>query len=328
MPEPPTWRTALGQIIKKPGARQRLAEALGITSVTLWRWVEHISDPRPDKLRRLLAMLPEEQAMLLPLITQEFPAFSMVVSETEEGSEEIPSAFYAHVHDLLATLPSWQTFWSLRKLILQQAYEHLDPDHRNVVITLARCFPPADGHRVRSLHVLMGVGVAPWGGDLDQQNIFLGAESVAGRAASSGQPQTIQNLQESRLLPPPNMAGLASMSIYPLRRASRIGGTCAFVSAQTEYFVPSRLTLVQQYANLLALTFAPEDFYAPQDIGLAVMPPPPLQVPYLADFYKRVTHVLREAQETGQAITNAQAEQVVWRHLEDELAHLALVTEG
>jgi len=327
MPEQPTWRTVLRQIIKKPGVRQRLAEALGITSVTLWRWVEHISDPRPDKLRRLLDLLPEQKAVLLPLITQEYPTFAMAMSETEERSEDIPSTFYAHVHELLATLPSWQIFWSLRKPILQQAYEQLDPDHRSVTITLAQCFPPAGGHQVQSLHVLMGVGVAPWGGDLDQQSIFLGAESLAGRAASSGQPQIIQNIQESRLLPAPNLAGFASMSVYPLRRASRVGGTCTVISAQVDYFLPSRLNLIQQYANLLALTFAPQDFYAPQDLALAVMPPPPLQVPYLMDFRRRVTRVLREAQETGQSITNAQAEQIVWRYIEDELTHLALVSE-
>ncbi len=77
----------------------------------------------------------------------------------------------------------------------------------------------------------------------------------------------------------------------------------------------------------MALTFALQDFYEPEDIDLYVMPLPPLQVPYLASFRQRVLEVMREANTTQQPITNEQAEQAVWHHIEDELARLVLSIE-
>jgi hypothetical protein len=92
-------------------------------------------------------------------------------------------------------------------------------------------------------------------------------------------------------------------------------------------FLVSCQTLIQQYSNLVALTFALEDFYAPKDIELYVMPLPPLQIPYLASFRQRVLEVMKEAGTTQQHMTNEQAEQAVWHHIEDELAHLVLSTQ-
>src|SRR5260370_38666155 len=86
---------------------------------------------------------------------------------------------------------------------------------------------------------------------------------------------------------PPNIPGLGSLSVYPLQRAGRIAGTFSVVSSEPVYLLPHRNALIQQYSNLVALTFAPEACYALEDIHLCMMLPPPLQVPYLTRFPAR-----------------------------------------
>jgi len=326
MQESPTWRTVLADILKRPGERQRIAGALGINQLTLKRWVQNQSDPRPQYLRQLLTLVPEQQTVLRSLLEQEFSEIRLSAGTADEGPQEIASHFYEEVLQMLATLPPEQHPWFIRKRILQQAFDHLDPSGRSLWITLARCVPPSTAHKVRSLQVMMGVGQPPWGGDLNQQTVFFGVESIMGRVASTGQPVTLENLQETRLLVPPNIPGLGSLSVYPLQRAGRIAGTLSVMRSEPGDFLASCQTLIQQYSNLVALTFTLEDCYALQDMELYVMPLPPLQVPYLATFRQRVLEVMREADTTQQPMTNEQAELVVWHHIEDELAHLILST--
>jgi hypothetical protein len=327
MQESPTWRTVLADILKRPGERQRIAGALGINQLTLKRWVQNQSDPRPQYLQQLLTLVPEQQTVLRSLLEQEFSEIRPSAGAAEEGPQEIASPFYAEVLQMLATRPLEQHPRSIRKRILQQAFDHLDPSGRSLWMTLARCVPPSTTHKVRSMQVMMGVGQPPWGGDLNQQTVFFGVESIAGRVASTGQPLTIEDLQETRLMVPPNISGLGSLSVYPLQHAGRIAGTFSVMRSEPGNFLVSCQTLIQQYSNLVALTFALEDFYAPEDIELYVMPLPPLQIPYLASFRQRVLEVMQEAGTTQQHMTNEQAEQAVWHHIEDELAHLVLSTE-
>jgi hypothetical protein len=327
MQESQTWRTVLADILKRPGERQRIARALGINPLTLTRWVQSQSDPRPRYLHQLLTILPEQQTVLRSLLAQEFPEVTLGTNTTDEVPQEIASLFYAEVLQMLASYPPTLNLWSVRKRILQQALEQLDPGRRSITITLLRCVPPSTGHKVRSVQVMMGVGLPPWGGDVDQQAVFFGVESIAGRVVSTGRPVTIENLQETRLMAPPDIPGLGSLSVYPLLRAGRIAGTFNVVSSEPGYLLPSRNALIQQYSNLVALTFAPEGWYALEDIHLHMMLPPQLQVPYLTRFRERVLEVRREAAHTQQSMTIAQAEQIVWQRIEEELVHAVFSTE-
>lgn len=327
MQESQTWRTVLADILKRPGERQRIARALGINPLTLTRWVQSQSDPRPHYLHQLLTILPEQQTVLRSMLAQEFPEVTLGTNATDEGPQEIASRFYAEVLQMLASSPLTPDLWSVRKRILQQALEQLDPGQRSITITLLRCVPPSTGHKVRSVQVMMGVGQPAWGGDVDQQAVFFGAESIAGRVVSTGRPVTIENLQETRLMAPPAIPGLGSLSVYPLQRAGRIAGTFSVVGSEPGYLLASRNALIQQYSNLVAFTFAPEDCYALEDIHLGMMLPPPLQVPYLTRFRERVLEVQKEAAHTQQPMTNAQAEQIVWQRIEEELVHAVFSTE-
>lgn len=321
MQEAHTWRAVLADILKRPGERQRLARALGVHPLTLTRWVQSQSDPHPRYLHQLLTILPEQQLVLRSLLAQAFPEVMLGTGATDEGPQEIASRFYAEVLQMLSSSPLTSGLWSVRKRILQQALEQLDPGRSNLTITLLRCVPPPSGHKVRSVQALMGVGLPPWGGEVDQQAVFFGSESVAGRVVSTGLAVTIENLQETILLAPPAIPGLGSLSVYPLQRAGRIAGTFSVLSSEPGYLLPSRNALIEQYSDLVALTFATEDCYALADIHLRVMPPPPLQVPYLTHFRERVLELLREAAHTQPSLTTAQAEQVVWQRIEEELIH-------
>jgi hypothetical protein len=328
MQEAQTWRTVLADILKRPGERQRIAVALGINPVTLTRWAQRQSDPRPRYLHQLLTILSEEKTALRSLLAQEFPEVTLGASAADEAPQEIDADFYAEVLQLLASSDPTPNTWSVRKRILEHALEQLDPGRRCITIALLQCVPPSAAHQVRSVRVLMGVGLPSWGGDVDQQLVLFGAESMTGRVVSTGQPVTIANLHETRLLAPPPIPGLRSLSVYPLQRAGRIAGTFNVVSSEPGYLFPSRNTLIQQYSNLVALTFAPEDYYALEDIHLCLMPPPRLQVPFLTRFRARLLEVLTEAASTQQSMTNEHAEQRVWQRIEEELVHAVFSTEG
>lgn len=327
MQEAQTWRIVLADILKRPGERQRIATALGINPVTLTRWTQSQSDPRPRHLHQLLTILSEEKTALRSLLAQEFHEVTLGTRATDEGPQEIDAGFYAEVLQLLASSDLTPNPWSVRKYILQHALEQLDPDQRCITITLLQCVPPSTGHQVRSLQVLMGVGLPAWGGNVDHQLVFFGAESIAGQVASTGQPVTIANLHETWLLAPPAIPGLGSLSVYPLQRAGRMAGTLNVLSSEPEYFLPSREALSQQYSNLVALTFGPEDYYALKDIHLCIMPPPRLQVPFLTRFRERLFEALTEAASTKQSMTNEQAEQITWQRIEEELVHAVFSTE-
>ena len=323
MREHHTWRTLLGTLIKEPLQRQKVASELGVNPLTLTRWVEKKANPRPESLRRLLSLFPEERALLLPLIIQEFPDFSFDIAGEDKLPEEIPSAFYHQILSMLSSLPQEQMVWFPCKLILQHAFEHLDPQHQSVAVLMTQCVPPSVGNKVRSLRMVMGVGISPWGGNLEQQSAFLGADTVAGRVVSLGYPITIQNYQDPRQTGYESRAGVVSSCTYPLLYANRIIGTFGATSTLPEYFLPSRQTLIQHYATLVSTIFATSPLYALEDIELRPMPPAVVQLPYLKTLQRRSLQLLVEARERKQSITSVQAEQLVWQQLEEELLQVA-----
>jgi hypothetical protein len=53
MQELASWRELLGKIIADSHERQRIANMLGVNPITLTRWVNNESKPRPQNLRQL-----------------------------------------------------------------------------------------------------------------------------------------------------------------------------------------------------------------------------------------------------------------------------------
>ncbi len=325
MQEPETWRELLRGIISDGHEKQRIADELGISPITLTRWANRESDPRQQNLRLLLKALPQQREMLLELIPKEFDDFT--AAAIDDSTKEIPSAFYARVFIARGSTAEALRFWSICNLILQQALGQLDPDRLGMAVNVVRCMPPKDG-KIRSLRESVGLGTPPWIGDLEQKAMFLGAESLAGYVVTSCRPNTIQNVEEEQsLIPAQRVEYEKSAAAYPILYSGRIAGCFLVSSTQPNYFLSqSRLSLIQSYADLIALAFAPEEFYDPQCIELRVIPLHDVQRKQFANFRQRVAQAMIKAAQKGQPINNIQAEQLIWQQLEEELLELSAST--
>src|SRR6266581_7027894 len=275
MQEATTWRELLGSIIQDPQERRRLANELGINPVTLTRWINNESSPRSQSIQRLLKALPQHRKALLELLADDFEGF---ITETEDSLAEdllhkIPSEFYIRVLHTRATIPKVLRFSSLCDLILQQALEQLDPKRLGLAVIVVRCMPPSREGKIRSLRENVGRGTPPWEGKLEQQAILLGAESLAGHAVTLGHLVVNQNLSENQSLSP-GYHGLweESAAAAPIMLEGNVAGCMLVSSTQPGYFVPSRQTLIESYADLIALAFEPDEFYEARYVELGLVP--------------------------------------------------------
>ena len=317
-----SWRDLLKELIRDVQVRQRIIAELEINPITLNRWIQGESKPRPRSLRRLLFALPEYREDLSALFEEEFDDFT---AETREGVVQnvaltIPAEFYKRVLHTLSAIPSTLRFSSLCDLILQQAIEQLDPHGQGVAVIVASCMPPSSLQKIRSLRERAGRGTTPWPRDLDQYAILLGVESLAGHAVSTGHLEVNQALGKLLSL------SLGYKSVWeesaaavPIMREGKIAGCLLVSSAQLNYFPPERCTLIESYAELIALAFEAHDFYEPQQIELGFLPPYDVQQPYLFGFRQRVVQTMTQAIKQERLMNIVQAEQVVWQQIEEKL---------
>jgi transcriptional regulator with XRE-family HTH domain len=324
MEESQTWRELLAKIISDPHERQRLAGELSVSLVTLNRWIKGDSAPRPQNMRHLLNVVPQYRDEFLELLRSEEDAENLISANNDDSEQEIPTSFYIRVFNARASTVESLHFWSISTLILQQAISQLDPERLGMSIYVVRCMPPQPqrgSRKVRSLRESVGAGTPPWPGDLEQQALFLGAESLAGYAVSLCRPSGNQNIGEGNNLVPTHPGEYEKSAVaYPILYTGRIAGCLLVSSTQINYFHSSaRLALVQSYTDLIALAFEAEDFYDPQDIELQVMPHHSIQRHYFANFRQRVANTMIQAAQKQRPVNNLQAEQAVWQELEEEL---------
>jgi hypothetical protein len=322
MQKPQTWRELLSRHIENPQERVRIAAILEINPVTLTRWVRQESTPRSQHLQRLLDALPEERELLLTLIRQAFPGFSTVLedSSTTDESATIPVEFYDRVIHTLATVPKDLHFWSLCDLIMRQVLLQLDPQRLGMAVIVARCMPPAQGNKVRSLREVIGCGTPPWESTLESYLMLLGAESLAGYVVSMGRPMENQNLREQSGLRPGYPGKWEESAVAaPIMFASGIAGCLLISSTQPDYFIPPRRALVERYAELIALVFDRQEFYGLEQIALSVLPSFEVQQPFFSGFRQRVIDIMSQALRSNQPLSSLQAEQLAWQQLEEEL---------
>src|SRR6266849_6162776 len=275
MKESPTWRDFLGSIIQDPQERRRLANELGINPVTLTRWVNNESSPRSQSIQRLLKALPQHRKALLELLLDDFEGLIAETEDllTEDLLHKIPSEFYIRVLRTRATIPKVLRFSSLCDLILQQTLEQLDPNRAGIAVTVVRCMPPSVDKKIRSLRESVGRGTPPWESNLDQQAILLGAESLAGHAVTLGRLVANQDLSEEQSLSPGYHGQWEeSAAAAPIMREGKVSGCLLVSSSQPNYFQQSRQTLIESYADLIALAFEAIEFYDSRQIELGLVP--------------------------------------------------------
>ncbi|MBE3559852.1 MAG: GAF domain-containing protein [Ktedonobacteraceae bacterium] len=320
-----TWRDLLGQIISDPGEKQRLIDELGISAVTLGRWVSGESEPRPQNLRLLISALPQYRENMLRLLGTEKGLAEVSISE-RSIPKEIPSDFYVRVLQARASTTENLRFWTLSNMILQQALTLLDSENGGVAVWIVRCMPPSGPHhKVRSLRETIGFGSSPWPRNLEQHGIFLGAESLAGMVATSCRASIIQDLDAvgHHFVPIRRDENENSSAIFPILYAGRVAGVLMVQSAHKNYFAsPALVELIQRYAELCLLAFEPEDFYRPDQLSLVVMPSLKAQ----RRCFLRFPQFLAEALELADS-RHLPVDLQAWQRIEEDLLQVALAEE-
>ena len=319
-----SWRELLGHLIRDPHERQRIANVLDVSTVTLTRWANNTSQPRQTNLYNLLDAIPQQRALLTELIAKEFPGFNGTPAEKlDDATPEIPTAFYARMLNAYSTTPQAQRFWSISNLILQQALGQLDPNHIGLAITIVQCMPPSLDNKIRSLRESVVRGTTPWDMHLEQRAIFLGEESLAGYVVTHCHQRVLQNRAEGQgIFSAHWVEWEEGAAAYPILRSGNIAGCLLVSCTQPNFFLPSRCLLIERYAELMTLVFEPEEFYDIQQINLAFMPHYRTQEQYLQGFQQRVSQVMLQAMRERQALSYIEAQQLVWKQLEEELLQL------
>jgi hypothetical protein len=322
-----TWHDLLKQIIEDPQQKQRITQELRIHPLTLARWAKKETKPSQEHMRHLLGVIPPGHLdVFTQLASVDFPGLARLSDVSGSSSQEPPSAFYAHVLSACAQTPGLLWPDGVYNLILQQAIEHLNPDHSGMAISIVKCMPPIHGTHVRSLREIAGIGMPPWKRELEQKMAFLGAESLAGEAVTKSRLVVIQS-REAPLSLVHRTAHEQSAVACPITRKAKIMGCLLVASERPNYFTRTHLALVERYADLTAVAFEPEDFYESQDIELRLMPRSTIQQPYLHDYRRRVTQKLVEATAVPRYLTLYKAQQQVWQEIEEELLQLPLSME-
>ena len=317
------WRELLGQYIGTTQERQRIADYIGVAPITLTRWASGESNPRLESIRRLLLALPDKRQLLLPSLQEEFKEYATSLSSIVTDADvphTIPAEFYARVLHTLSTTRESLRFASLGDLILQQALKHLDPSRLGMSIIVASCVVPSKGEKVQSLREQLGRGTPPWEPQLEQKGILLGAESLAGRALLTWHLERNPHLDTSGLAGGYRGPLEESAVAMPVLHQGKAAGSLLISSNQPDYFTQDMHQLVEQYAELLALIFAPDDFYERESIALTIMPSPEKQAPLLATYRSRLMQVMGQAQRNREQLSFEQAERIVWKQIEQELA--------
>jgi len=316
------WRELLGNIISDPVERERIANEIGVHSVTLTRWVSGDTSPRSHNLRQLLRAVPQQYRTPLRSLLEHTTITSKF--ELDQTISEIPYKFIMDVLETYANSPDRLRFWSITRLVLTEALKQLDPERVGMTITVVRCMPPTSDGKIRSLRESVGLGTGPWNSGMEEKSLLLGAESLAGYVTASCRLEQVGDLRSNKtFLPAYQSEHEVSAIACPLMRACRVAGCLLFASTQPDYFASEYyIELVRGYTRLIALAFDTEHFYNPEVIDLHIMPPLEVQQVHIASFRQRVLKLMQESSNTDHRLASAQAEQLVWQQFEELLLKL------
>ena len=318
------WRELLGNIIINPTERDRIANEIGVHSVTLIRWVNGETSPRSHNLRQLVRAVPKQYRTQLRTLLDTNMTVPSSGFEIDSSQTEIPYKLIMEVLEARANTPDLLRFWTIIRLILPAALKQLDSERQGMLITVVRCMPPTKDGKIRSLRETVGQGTDPWNSNLEEKALLLGAESLAGYVTSSCRLEQVGDLRLNRtFLPAYQEEHEISAIACPIMRACRVAGCLLFSSTQPDYFVSETyLELVKAYTRLISLAFDASDFYNPDLIDLHIMPPLEVQQVHISSFRQHVLKLMQESSNGTQRLASAQAEQLVWQQFEELLLNL------
>jgi len=317
-PTPPTppapWRVVLRDIFKAPGERQRLANVLGLSVMTLNRWANGNTVPQRPHLIRLVQVIPQQyREELLAALGEMYPDVEVLI--TDDAPEFIPTEFCADVLKQRTLLPERMRFGRLSEMILDQMLRQFDPNQFGMSVTFVQCMPPSarQNGEICSLREITGKGTVPWTTDLGQLTLFLGAESLAGYVVERRSGTSIDDLRKETLRPAYQVGHEISAAASPIMLGGWIAGCLSVSSTQVGHFSQQRLQLLNAFSDLSTVIFDRKDFYDPDCIRLRLMPRPDVQQPIIAEFRQRVFDARDHRNLSSQEI-----EQRVWGEIEEE----------
>ncbi len=315
--EPLTWREQLGIRIRTPEERRRVASQLGVNPLTLTRWVNNESSPHKRSLQKLLTLLPSYETEL----TTEVVVFEAGIEPVTEERTRILLPLYTNVMNAYTTTHPTLLFWSISRLILQHALQHVVTQRGNVEIIVAQCMPAARTGQVRTLReILRESSGGVQDGPIQHWSTFFGAESLAGAAVTSLHTKMVYDFSEERSIHPRmlDIGEECSSIACPILYTNQIAGCLIVSSTVSNYFSAWQQQLIQSYAELFALAFSHEQFHPFESIALLPVPDKQEQQAHIASFRKRVSLAIKDAG-IMQPLTLKQAEQRVWQQIEEEL---------
>ncbi len=315
-----TWRDLLALLIEKPRERARLAKAIGVSALTLQRWVAHEIDPLPQQQQHMLQALPHHSMLLRALLAEEFDTFD---AEPSVPLNDPLLEFSTRIFEIHASAPDEARYWSICTAVLSEAIIRLDPQNSGISLSVIQCMAPSQAGHVRYLRECASLGTLPWSTQIEFRTSFLGAESLAGHAVATALPQLVVESQQDTYATDYLPEHATSALALPILHNGRIAGCLFAASTQPDYFSdPTQLELLQNYAALLKLAFSPEQFYPLEQIALEKMPPLQAQHPYLSSCQQRVRATLKTAFIGNHSLNYLEAQQYVWGQIAEELLQL------
>jgi hypothetical protein len=335
------WRIVVGQIASNTSARELLADQLGVNPVTLLRWAgmhktgvvgeqQRVIEPRKGSLLKLVFALPEQREVLIASLMEEFP-FMFKLEDFQPDARPafehttIPVICYEAVLQATATLSGGIRYVTVFDHLLRFALLQLDPERLGLSAIVVQCTPPGSGEKVRSLREQFRIGTPPWESRREERNLFLGAESLAGKSVETRQPYEVEDIRSyTGLLPIHRTKYEVSAAVCPIMRTGAVAGCLLFSSTQPGFFTRERAKLIEKYAHLALEAFDPQDFYPPDRIELRWMPNAEEQAPMIRLIPKQVMDLLRAGQVTNRAL----AEREIIHRTEANFIYLASLASG
>ncbi|GHP00902.1 hypothetical protein KSF_109490 [Reticulibacter mediterranei] len=305
--------------------RTQFEEAVGVTRTTINRWIRGEKGwPRPDNVKRLLAILTEEQQQEFLVLARKDPEFweqlHATVSEEPANLPPLPpkwlDSFCYRLLRLQRDTP--KPYRQLTGAILKEALTRLE-SHPNtgLEIIVATCMPPKDG-KVRSLRASVGMGTSPWPDHQHTLNSLMGIESLAGYVVTKGHGEVIADLSDSSSLQlqVERATDAGSAAAFPiLTQTHGTAGALLALSTQKNFFTEERITMLEIFADTIRLAFSETQFMSCIELG--VLPPWDVQHTYFDSFRRRVNDAHQKALREGASPIHS--EEQVFAQIEYEL---------
>lgn len=317
------WQQLLKRIIRDINEQRRIALAMAVNPATLKRWGNGTSLPRQENVLRLVDVVPQHyQDEMRTLLKRAFPQYFPAEGQ-DDGPNEAPANFYVNLLYAYANSLLNMRKDAVSTTIFQQVLSLLDPRNLGLAVTIDQCVTPSVHNMVRSLRRTMGRGNHPWPTHLEQQILFLGAETPAGHCANTRRPIVIQNPEEQKEQFPLYKEVLAkSEYACPIMLGDTLAGVLHLASIQPYFFTEKRQELARFYATAATLAFTAKEFYTSLQVGIGIMPSYERQRPVLSTFPERSRRIHIEASDNRSGINFEEARDRAWQEIEQVLTSL------